>query len=98
VEDEDALRQAASKILRRAGFSVTEARNGSDALDAIREEGRSIDVLLLDITLPAAPSWQVFQEAMRLRPEVKVIVTSAYGEEAAKAALRAPVPYFLRKP
>jgi CheY-like chemotaxis protein len=98
VEDEDALRQAASKMLRRTGFSITEARKGSDALDAIRKEGSSIDVLLLDITLPGAPSWQVFQEAMRLRGEVKVIVTSAYGEEAAETALRAPVPYFLRKP
>ena len=45
------------------GFSVTEARNGSDRLDAIREQSRSIDVLLLDNTLPGAPSWQVFEEA-----------------------------------
>jgi CheY-like chemotaxis protein len=98
VEDEDMLRQAASRMLHRNGFSVIEARSGSDALDVIRVQQRSIDVLLLDITLPGAPSWQVLREAMHLRPQMKVIVTSAYNEELASASLQCPVQYFLRKP
>lgn len=98
VEDEDHLRQAASKMLRKEGFSVIEAPDGSAALDTIRTQQKAIDVLFLDITLPGAPSREVFGEARRLRPEMKVIVTSAYNKEMAAASLQGGVDRFLRKP
>ena len=77
VEDEAFLRQAVSKIIRKAGLSAIEAADGSAALDVIRAD-RHIDVLLLDISLPGASSREVFEEASRLGPDMKVIVTSAY--------------------
>ena len=98
VEDEDLLRLAASKMLRKKGFSVIEARDGSAALDLIREHKDHIDVVLLDITLSGASSREVLKEAKRLRPDVRVIVTSAYNEEAAIASLAARVERFIRKP
>jgi CheY-like chemotaxis protein len=97
VEDEDLLRQAASKMLHKAGFSVIEAGDGSAALDEIRAQS-PIDVLLLDITLPRAPSREVFDEARRLRPEMRVIVTSAYSEDMAAASLQGRFEGFVRKP
>jgi two-component system cell cycle sensor histidine kinase/response regulator CckA len=98
VEDEDPIRQAASKLLRKAGFSVIEASDGLAALDEIRAQKSPIDVLLLDITLPGAPSRQVFEEARRLRGELRVIVTSAYSEETAAASLQGSFEGFIRKP
>jgi DNA-binding NtrC family response regulator len=98
VEDEDLLRQAVSKMLRRQGFSVVEARDGSAALDAIREQNNPIHVLFLDITLPGASSQEVLKEARRLRPEMRVVVTSAYTKEMAGAALQGTIEHFIRKP
>ena len=98
VEDEDPLRQATSKMLVKRGFSVIEARDGSAALEAIRGQNNPIHVLLLDITLPGTPSSEVLQEARRLRPEMRVVVTSAYTEEMAAASLQGAVEQFIRKP
>jgi CheY-like chemotaxis protein len=58
-----------------------------------------ITVMLLDVTLPGMASPEVFREAKQLRPDVRVILTSAYGAErvAAMFAGFGPQP-FLRKP
>jgi PAS domain S-box-containing protein len=97
VEDEDALRQAVSKMLRKMGMTIIEAANGSAAIDAIRAEQR-IDALILDITIPGASSRDVFAEAKRLWPETRMIVLSAYPKDVAAASLQAPIEHFIRKP
>lgn len=99
VEDEAVLRGAVSKMLRKNGFSVLEAMDGSSALELVRAHYHSIDVMLLDITLPGVSSTEVFEHAKRLRPTLKVILTSAYGREAVDASfagLRGE--RFIRKP
>ena len=99
VEDEDPLRQAVKRMLGRAGYEVLEAANGSDAIELLRARGEEIDLLLLDMTIPGAPSEEVLAEAVRARPDLKIILTSAYSEEMAHTKLRAPqVRGFVRKP
>jgi len=98
VEDEDTLRQAVSKTLDKMGFSTIQVADGSAALDVIRSQQTPIDVLLLDVTIPGASSREVMQEAKRLRPEMKVIVASAYTEEVAMVSLQSSCQQFLRKP
>jgi signal transduction histidine kinase len=97
VEDEDPLRIAVSKMLRKTGMTVIEAANGTAAMDAIRA-AQTIDVLILDITIPGASSRDVFAEAKRLRPEMRLIVLSAYTKDVAATSLQAPVEHFIRKP
>jgi len=97
VEDEETLRTAVAKVLRKSGLSVLEAADGTEALEAI-QASHSIDVLLLDVTLPGAPSRDVLAEARRLRPGLRVIVTSAYGRETAAGSLEQEVEQFIRKP
>jgi CheY-like chemotaxis protein/two-component sensor histidine kinase len=97
VEDEDILREATAKFLRRSGFEVLEARNGSAAIDVLRVSGSRIDVILLDLTVPGPSSRDVAAEYAKARPDAKVILTSAYSEELARARL----PHlrgFIRKP
>ena len=64
----------------------------------IRERERPVDILFLDVTLPGAPSRDVLREAKSLRPEIAVVVTSAYGPEMASQSLQADIAFFLRKP
>ncbi len=98
VEDEGALRQPSSKMLRKVGYSVIEAGDGNAALELIRTCQERINVLLLDVTLPGASSREVFDEAKRLRSDTEIIVTSAYSAAAAATSLGRRVGRFIRKP
>jgi CheY-like chemotaxis protein len=98
VEDEDPLRRPVAKMLQKTGFTVIEASDGYAALQAIRSPQKHIDILLLDVTLPGAPSRDVFAQAQLLRPAMKVIITSAYSREMAAASLAGIVEHFIRKP
>jgi two-component system cell cycle sensor histidine kinase/response regulator CckA len=99
VEDEDALRLPVAKMLRNAGFQVVEAADGSSAIDLLRAAVDKIDLILLDITIPGASSAEVVAEAARTRPDIRVILTSAYSQEMLTAPLSASqVRAFIRKP
>jgi DNA-binding response OmpR family regulator len=99
VEDEDLLRMAVAKALRKKGFSVLEAGDGSTAMQLIRAHKDDIDLVLLDVTVPGTPSREVFEEAQRMRADLKVVVTSAYAEEVARASFAGlEFDHFLLKP
>jgi CheY-like chemotaxis protein len=98
VEDEDALRLAVSKMLRKRGFYVMEAADGSAAIPRLQSDSR-IDLILLDATIPGISSPEVLEEARRVWPGVKVILTSAYSREMATASFGArQLQGFIRKP
>jgi DNA-binding NtrC family response regulator len=85
-------------MLNKSGFSVIEASDGSAAMKEMRAHKPTIDVLFLDMTLPGVPSREVFEEARRLRPQMRVIVTSAYAADVAAASLQVRIERFIRKP
>jgi CheY-like chemotaxis protein len=99
VEDEEVLRQAVAKALRKRGFAVLEAGDGSLAMDLCRTHKNPINVILLDVTLPGRSSRETLEEALRLRPDLKVILTSAYGRETVDASFDGfEITHFIRKP
>ena len=99
VEDEDMLRHPLSTMLRKKGFAVLEAREGTAALELTRSHADEIDLMLLDVTLPGISSRDVFEQARRLRPGLKIVLTSAYSREAVAASFAgATVESFIRKP
>ena len=99
VEDEEVMRIAASRMLQKHGFTVLEATDGSVALEMLRSHTKDITAMLLDVTLPGLASREVLREARLIRPDLRVILTSAYGEKkvAAMFADLGSLP-FLRKP
>jgi two-component system cell cycle sensor histidine kinase/response regulator CckA len=99
VEDEELLRAAVSRSLRKIGFSVMAASDGSDAMEQMRAHKDSLDAVLLDVTLPGTSSREVLEEARRIRPDLRVVVTSAYSKEAVDASFPGlHVNQFIRKP
>jgi CheY-like chemotaxis protein len=99
VEDEDPLRSAIVKMLRKSSFGVLEAANGSAAIKLLRANRDKIDVILLDMTIPGPSSREVVAEAVQTRPDVRVVLTSAYSEEMIKDAMSASqIHGFIRKP
>jgi two-component system cell cycle sensor histidine kinase/response regulator CckA len=99
VDDEDTLRLAVSKMLRKEGFSVIEAIDGSAAVDLFGANEREIGVVLLDLTMPGMTGREVLEELRRIRPDVKVILTTAYNKDSALAAIGGQQGCaFIRKP
>jgi PAS domain S-box-containing protein len=82
VEDDAAVRQTATGLLRGLAYTVLEAANGGEAL-SIASSDQTIDLLFTDVTLPGGLSGPTLAEEMRkLRPTLRVLYTSGYTETA----------------
>ena len=82
IEDEDVLRSAVATLLRKEGFLVIECADGAAGVRLFASNRERIDVILLDMTLPGMPGGQVLEEVRGIRPDARVILTSAYSRDA----------------
>lgn len=99
VEDEHFLRVGLSKALKNKGFAVLEAGDGAAAMRLIQAHLGDIDLVLLDVVIPEVSSREVLENLRRLRPGIKVIVTSTYTKDIVDARFAGlPVERFIRKP
>jgi CheY-like chemotaxis protein len=99
VEDEDTLRLAVSKMLRKKGLSVIEAVDGKAAVDLFQANEPDIALVLLDVTLPRMSGLEVFAELRRIRRDIKVIITTAYSQETTVPTIGGKQSWaFIRKP
>jgi two-component system cell cycle sensor histidine kinase/response regulator CckA len=81
VEDEDALRALAKRLLERQGYTVLVASNADEALELF-EGNPSIDVLLTDVVMPGTSGAELTRQLMERRPALKVLYMSGYTEDA----------------
>ena len=82
VEDEPAVLAAAVETLTDLGYAVIAARDATDALEQLRGD-RRVDVLFSDVVMPGGMNGvQLAIEARRLRPGLRVVLTSGYTNEA----------------
>jgi len=99
VEDEAPVRAFASRALRMRGFTVLEADSAEAALKTLEDQTLSIDVFVTDVVMPGmdGPSW--VREALKVRPEVRVVFVSGYAEDSfGEEQKRIPNSIFLPKP
>jgi CheY-like chemotaxis protein len=81
VEDEPQVLQFATAQLVNLGCEVTAVSNGRDALDLLEQE-QPFDILFTDVVLPKGMSGvELAMRARKVRPELKVVLTSGYPEE-----------------
>ena len=86
-------------MLRTKGLSILEAGDGIAAVDLLRANQSAIGVVLLDLSLPGMGGKDVMAEVRRIRPDVKVILTTAYSEEMAVNTVGGHHHWaFIRKP
>ncbi len=81
VEDEDSFSDPLSYLLRREGYDVAVADDGSEALDEFDRNGA--DLVLLDLMLPGLPGTEVCRQ-LRARSNVPVIMLTAKDSEIDK--------------
>lgn len=96
VDDENAVRTAAARTLRRYGFEVLEARHGSDALRVL-ETSRHVRLVVTDILMPEMDGRALAREVRRRHPRLPVIYISGYGGDGGNGGEEEHVPV-LEKP
>jgi nitrogen-specific signal transduction histidine kinase/CheY-like chemotaxis protein len=99
VDDDEAIRRVAGLMLSKKGFTVLTAADGQEGLDTFREQRDSIDLVLLDLTMPILNGEELFRELRRVDPEIRVLLASGYNEEeATKRFAGRGLSGFVRKP
>ncbi len=99
VDDEETVRAVGKRMLERLGLSVLIAEDGRRALEIYREHAESIDLVLLDMTMPHLDGEETFREIRRIRKDVSVILISGYNEQDAVSRFAGKgLAGFLQKP
>ena len=79
VDDNEDLLQTFAMILKRRGFCVETADNGTSAVDKFKEQ--SFDVTLMDIVMPEMNGVEAFKKMKEMQPGAPVILMTAYSDE-----------------
>ncbi len=99
VDDEDVLRETAAAALRTMGFEVLTARDGQEAVEMVEARPEAFRLVLLDLTMPRMDGRQAFQALRRLRPDLRIVLSSGYSEqETVQAFLGQGLAGFIQKP
>jgi DNA-binding NtrC family response regulator len=97
VDDEKDICMALNILLTKEGYAVTEAYNGEQALDRIRQE--NFDVVITDIKMEKMDGFEVLDQAQKMSPETAVIMMTAFASVvSAVEAMRAGAADYITKP
>jgi PAS domain S-box-containing protein len=99
VEDEDAVRALAARVLAEQGYAVLEARNGREALAVLERPGHGIHLVLTDVVMPDMGGVELADRVAAAHPDVRIVYMSGYseGDKLHPGIRQSPYP-FLQKP
>jgi len=99
VEDEEGLRSLNARGLRSRGYSVIEASNGIEAMEALEEKNGAVDLVVSDVVMPEMDGPTLLREMRARNPNLKIIFVSGYAEDAFEKSLPENEQFaFLPKP
>jgi two-component system cell cycle sensor histidine kinase/response regulator CckA len=82
TEDEESVRALIRGILGSAGYTVLEAKTGTEALAIATRHPGSIHLLVTDVVMPGMNGPELVQLLAHVRPDMKVLYMSGYTDEA----------------
>jgi len=97
VEDEDRLREVTVASLSELGYKVIHAASGNESL-LLLDAHPEIGCLFTDIMMPGMNGRDLANEALRRRPDLKVLYTSGYVGDAVEDGVLDSRVNFLAKP
>jgi DNA-binding response OmpR family regulator len=95
VDDEPSVRETIGRVLAAEGFEVSLAANGVEALEIAAS--RRVDLVILDLNMPALGGWDTFERLTFDNPFLSVIIVTARPNQLF-AALGAGAVALLEKP
>jgi signal transduction histidine kinase len=85
VDDERSVRELTARMLERLGHRVLTAADGAEALERAAAHEGPIHVLLTDVVMPRMGGRDLARALREQRPEVRVVFSTGYAEEAVRA-------------
>ena len=99
ADDEPSVRSVGQRMLERLGYRVLIAEDGQQAVALLERHGASVVLVLLDMAMPHLDGVEAFREMRRLRPDIRVVLTSGYSESEATSRFAGKgLAGFLQKP
>jgi len=80
VEDDVTVRELATRLLKKLGYTVLSAPDGGHAFMLVEKYEGQIDLLLTDVVMPGINGLQLAERLMKLKPDLRVLFTSGYTE------------------
>jgi CheY-like chemotaxis protein len=99
IDDEPAVRRVLQTLFRRRGFSVLEAEDGEAGLALFARERATIQLTLLDLTMPRMDGAETFRRLRQLDPTARIVLMSGYNTQNITALFGDSAPDgFVQKP
>ena len=99
IEDEDVVRNLASRGLADHGYLVVQAQNGAEALRYVQEHPGTVDLVISDVVMPEMGGREFGQHLALFEPELPVLYMSGYtGEDVVQRGLLDLGAPFQQKP
>ena len=92
VEDEAGVRNLVVRRLDLLGYDSIIAEDGEEGVSVFRERMNEIDLVMLDFKMPKMNGDEAFGELIRIKPDVKVILSSGYTEDVVFESFPGPRP------
>ena len=80
VDDEDGARRVAERAFQNAGYAVTSASNGHQALARMEQSAAPFDLFLLDVGMPAMGGIELAARIRERQPDAKVLYLTGYSD------------------
>jgi PAS domain S-box-containing protein len=99
ADDEEVVSRLGETILRRHGYRVLMAADGAEAVEIYRRQPHTIDLVILDLSMPRLSGSETLRELRQINPGVRVLISSGYSsDENLRAVEREGVLGFVAKP
>jgi PAS domain S-box-containing protein len=99
VEDEEPVRTTCAALLKLLGFTVVEAASGREAIEAMKTMAGAVSCAIVDMTMPGMNGIAASSELRRIRPDLRIILTSGYLQQEVEDGLaKDGAVGFLHKP
>jgi CheY-like chemotaxis protein len=99
VDDEEVVRYLGKELLEYLGYHVFLAEDGRQGLDIYMSHRGSIDLVLLDISMPQLSGYEVLNRIRAVDPHARVIISSGYAmDKTAESGVLSAASGYLMKP
>lgn len=99
VDDEETVLDVGVKMLENLGYTVLEAKGGSEAVEVYNENKDEVDMVILDMIMPEVSGGKTYDKIKEINSKVKVLLSSGYSREGqAEEILKRGCDGFIQKP
>jgi DNA-binding NtrC family response regulator len=97
ADDDEIARDVLGSLLSKEGYSVLTARDGLEAIGILRRN--ELGLIITDLRMPGADGIEVLRQAIRINPDMAVVILTAYGSlDSALEAMEEGAYDYLTKP